>query len=295
MRALEYAFREGWSGLKRGRGASALAVLAIALAMVVLGALLVVTWNAERLIVQWTDVAEVSVYLEDDATSDERGAIEATIDVSQVAVGREYVSKADASARFQREFSEFARLASQLDDNPFPASVEVQLDRGAVGDARIDTLVEALARMAGVADVRYDEEWLSVLSGVLVGVRRVGFGLALVMGLAAAVTVAAVVRLGLYARREEIEIMQLVGSPVAFIRGPFVVEGFLQGGIGAMAALIGLWAGFGALVAIWEPGLTSVFSNIEPAFLPARLAAGLILGGMAVGAIGGLLASRHAV
>ena len=57
------------------------------------------------------------------------------------------------------------------------------------------------------------------------------------MALAAAVTVAAVVRLGLHARRDEIEIMELVGAPLAFIRGPFVAEGFLQGGIGALLAL----------------------------------------------------------
>ena len=64
------------------------------------------------------------------------------------------------------------------------------------------------------------------------------------MALAAAVTVASVVRLGLQARHDEIEIMQLVGSPISFIRGPFIAEGVLQGGLGALIALAVLWAGF---------------------------------------------------
>ena len=83
--------------------------------------------------------------------------------------------------------------------------------------------------MPGVADVRYDREWLASVSSGLNAVRGAGLALALLMALAAAVTVAAVVRLGLHARRDEIEIMKLVGSPIAFIRGPFVAEGFLQG------------------------------------------------------------------
>ncbi len=82
MRALDYALREGWASLWRSRGSSAFAVVAIALAMIVLGALLLVTWNAQRLLTQWTTAAEFSVYLRDDATSEQRGAIEALIDQS---------------------------------------------------------------------------------------------------------------------------------------------------------------------------------------------------------------------
>ena len=87
MRALDYALRQGWASLLRSGGSSAFAVLAIALAMIVLGALLLLTWNAERLLARWSSAAEFSVYLRDDATSEQRGAIEALIDQSGVAVG----------------------------------------------------------------------------------------------------------------------------------------------------------------------------------------------------------------
>ena len=116
MRALgpDYAFRLGWLSVLRSGGSGAFAVLAISLAMIVLGALLLLTWNGERLLARWSSAAEFSVYLRDDATSEERGAIEALIDQSGVGVAREYVSKVDALTHFRREFAELGVAGGEL-------------------------------------------------------------------------------------------------------------------------------------------------------------------------------------
>ena len=79
------------------------------------------------------------------------------------------------------------------------------------------------------------------------------------------------VRLGLRARRDEIEIMELVGAPMAFIRGPFVAEGFLQGGIGALLAIAALWVGFLMAMAWWGTDLNSLLDGGSVQFLPIRL------------------------
>jgi len=294
MRAIDYALREGWRNLLRGKGSSASAVLAIALAIIVLGSLLLATWNVQRLLAQWTSASEFSVYLRDEASSEERGAIEAAIDGSGIADGHEYVSKADALVRFRREFAELASLASGFEDNPFPASVEVRLRPEAERDGRAQELVRKVAMLPGVADVRYDREWLTRVAAGLEAVRGTGFVLGLLMALAAAVTVASVVRLGLQARHDEIEIMQLVGSPISFIRGPFIAEGVLQGGLGALIALGVLAAGFAVAGAWWGAELGTVLEGDSIRFLPARLCAALVAGGMAVGAAGGFAAARHA-
>ena len=294
MRALGYALREGWASLWRGRGSSALAVVAIALAIVVLGSLLLLTWNVEQLLAEWTSATELSVYLRDEATSEQRGAIEAAIDDSGVAEGHEYVSKADALARFRREFTELASLTTGFDDNPFPASVEVQVRADAESDGRADDLVRRVAMLPGVADVRYDREWLARIASGLAAVRGTGFALATLMALAAALTVASVVRLSLQARSDEVEIMHLVGSPIAFIRGPFVAEGVLQGGMGALIALGCLWLGFAATGAWWGTELGALLDGDSIQFLPARFCASLVAGGMVVGGTGGFAAARHA-
>ena len=292
MRALGYALREGWASLWRGRGSSGLAVVAITLAIIVLGSLLLVTWNVERLLAQWASATELSVYLRDEATSEQRGTIEAAIDDSGVADGREYVSKVDALARFRREFAELASLTTGFEDNPFPASVEVQVRADAENDGRADALVRRVAMLPGVADVRYDREWLARIASGLSAVRGTGFALALLMALAATVT--SVVRLGLQARRDEIEIMQLVGSPISFVRGPFVAEGVIQGGMGALVALGCLWLGF--LVAGEWGGveLGALLDGDSVQFLPARFCVSLVAGGMVVGGAGGFAASRRA-
>jgi cell division transport system permease protein len=294
MRALEYAFRHGAASLWRNRGSSAFAVLATALALVVLGALLMVTWNAEQVLARWASASELSVYLADDASSEQRGAIESAIDESGISAGREYVSKAQALTRFRQEFSELAGLAEGFEDNPFPASIEVRVGEGAEREGRVDALVRQVAQLPGVIDVRYDREWLARLASVLDTVRGAGLGLALLMGLAAAVTVATVVRLGLVARRDEIDIMELVGAPFTYIRGPFVAEGFLQGGIGAVLAIAFLWLSHAAVNAWWGGDLRAILDNETLRFLPIRLSALLILGGMLVGSAGGLAAAWRA-
>ena len=109
--------------------------------------------------------------------------------------------------------------------------------------------------------------------------------------LGAAFTVAAVVRLSLYARRDEIEIMQLVGAPFTYIRGPFIMEGTLQGGVGAIAALVALAAGFFALRGQFLVPLAAAVNLSSITFLPAELAVLMVIGGMVVGCIGGLVAA----
>jgi cell division transport system permease protein len=294
MRALDYALRQGWASLWRSRGSSAFAIIAIALAMIVLGALLLVTWNVDRVVERWSAAAEFSVYLRDDATSEQRGAIEALIDESGVAAGREYVSKASALQRFRQEFAELATLASSFEDNPFPASVEVRVRPDADGSARTEDLVTRLAVLPGVADVRYDREWLERLAGALGTVRAAALIVVALMVMAAAVTVATVVRLGLYARRAEIEIMELVGSPMSFIRGPFIAEGVLQGGIGALLALLVLGVGYATVTMWWGAGIQALLDGGRLEFLPPRMGGYVVIGGMALGGLGGLTAARHA-
>jgi cell division transport system permease protein len=294
MRALDYAFRHGWTSLWRQRGSSAFAVLAIALAMIVLGSLLLVTWNIQQLLSQWTSSAEFSIYFRDDATSEQRGVLESVLDQSGATAGHEYVSKGQALTRFRREFADLAEIAAGLDANPFPASLEVRVRAEAERDGRADALIRRIATLPGVADVRYDRDWVTRVGAGLEAIRGVGFALALVMAFAAGVTVASVVRLGLQARRDEIEIMELVGAPMTFIRGPFVAEGLLQGGLGALIAVALLGAGFLVGQAVWGPGLTTALQGLSPEFLPVRLCAYLVAGGMIVGSAGGFAASLQA-
>jgi cell division transport system permease protein len=291
MRALRYACAEALASLWRGRQSGLLSTGTIALALFVLGGFLLVTTNLERLGTEWSNAAELSVYLKDEATEGERQAIDAALAPGDLVAAHEYVSKVAALVRFKQTFGDLGTTIDALGENPLPASYEVRLRPGPGASAGAETLGAKLRQMAGVADVRYDRQWLDRLLSAIVVIRDVGWVLGSVLAIAAALTVANVVRLALYARRDEIEIMQLVGAPQAYLRGPFVMEGVLQGGIGALVAVLALWAAFGALRAQYLVPLAVAINLSSIQFLPPGLSVSLVAGGMAVGCAGGLVAA----
>jgi cell division transport system permease protein len=291
MRALRYSFQEAVTSLWRGRQSSLLSTGTIALALFVLGGFLIATANLDRLGAEWSTAAEMSVYLEDQITDEQRTAVENALAPSQVVASREYISKETALSRFKATFGDLAGSIETLGSNPLPASFEVRLRPGPASDNEVETLGAKLRATSGVADVRYDREWLNRLMSAITVVRSIGLAIGAVLAIAAALTVASVVRLALYARRAEIEIMQLVGAPSAYVRGPFVMEGILQGGVGALAALAGLAAVFFSLRGVYLVPLATAVNISSIRFLPAELAVLLVVGGMAVGCVGGLVAA----
>lgn len=284
MHALRYFFAEAGASLWRGRGASALGILTIATGIFVLGVFLVANANFQEVVDRWSESAELSVYLDDEVTAEQLRTIEEMVDRSGLATRREYVSRQQALARFKTDFPDLAATAGTLENNPFPASIDVQL-RSEVREATgaVDGLVASLTGLAGVADIRYDRQWLARLNAVVRSGRLAAGAIVLMLALAAAMTVGNVVRLTVAARRDEIEIMQLVGAPFAYVRGPFVAEGILHGGLGAALALTALTATF-FLVRARFAGLS---------FLPWPLAAALLVGGMALGCLGGYVVARR--
>jgi len=291
MPALRYALEEACASLWRGRRSSLLSTGTIALALFVLGCFLLLTVNLDRLAGEWSRSAELSVYLADDASEAERLAVQATLAPGPIIASVEAVSKEAALARFKQMFGDLASAADALEGNPIPASFEVRLQAGASPTA-VQALAAALREAPGVADVRYDREWLDRLVAAVSLVRRVGFLLGGILTLAAAFTVANVVRLALYGRRDEIDIMQLVGAPTAYVRGPFVMEGVLQGGLGALVALSVLAGAYLAAQTRYLVPLAATVNVSRIQFLSVELSLLLLTGGMAVGCLGGYLASR---
>jgi cell division transport system permease protein len=160
--------------------------------------------------------------------------------------------------------------------------------------AAVESLAQKTAGLAGVADVRYDRQWIQRLMYAVGIIRAGGVALAALLVFAAALTVASVVRLALLARREEIHIMQLVGAPIAYIRGPFIVEGLMQGGIGAIVALIVLWMTFFVVRGRAGGWFAGVIDPAALVFLSISNAVLVLVAGMAVGALGGFIAAYGA-
>ena len=293
MRALSYFIVEAAASLWRGRRAATLAVLTIGAGLFVLGFFLIVNTNLQRLTARWGEAAEFAVYLRDDVTAEQLQVIQDLIQNSGLAASQQQISKEQAAERFKREFPDLSATAGRLERNPFPASLDIRL-RADVRDAEdaVDTLAQTLAGQAGVSDVRYDRRWLGRLNSVIRFVRVIGLVIVALLAIAAALTVANVVRLAAHARRDEIEIMQLVGAPFTYVRGPLVLEGVMQGGAGALVAIVLLAILFSVGRARYGSAVAEAVGLGSITFLPAELCAILLLGGMFLGCIGGLIVAR---
>jgi cell division transport system permease protein len=289
LRFLTYALHEALTSLRRTWKSGIVSIATITMTMLVLGAFLVVTANVRQLMATWMSAAELSAYLADDITADQRAQIERLLEAATGVQSHEYVSKEAALARFQREFPDLADVAGTAEHNPFPASYEVRL-RTSGGEA-VEVVAARLAGTPGVSDVRFDKKWLDRLQSAVRIVEWVGWGLVLVLGLAACLTIGNIVRLACYARKDEIVVMELVGAPMTFVRGPFVMEGVLQGGLGAAVALAVLWMLFSLVRAQLGSSPVQFLGLAELRFLPWQVCVSLVAGGMLVGCLGAFFAS----
>jgi cell division transport system permease protein len=293
MRGLKYFFGEAADSLWRTRRAAILSMLTIAAGLFVLGFFLMINANLQEVIGRWTDSAELAVYLRDDVTREQLATVDDVIGKSGLAGSVQFFSKEEARREFARDFPDLAGASQGLDRNPFPASFAIRLNaRAQSATEAVDTMSATLALLPGVADVRYDRTWIARLNTTVRVIRGVGLAIVLLLAFASAMTVASVVRLTAMARRDEIEIMELVGAPFAYIRGPFIAEGVLQGGMGAILSILLLLAVFAGIRARYGAVLGDAVGLTGVAFVPTQLLLLLVVGGMALGCLGGFVVAR---
>lgn len=291
MKPIAYACREALVSLRRSGRSAIMSIGTIAVAFLTLGGFLLMSTNLQSVVDRWASAAEMSVFLRDDVDEASRQGLLDELRMHSAVAGVEFVSKEQALERFKVDFPELADVAVTT-DNPFPPSIEVRLRTDPASTGAADAMAEQLSERDGVVDVRYDRLWLSRVLAVLTTLRVAGLAIAGVLVVGAAFTVTAVVRLSLQSRREELDIMQLVGAPFSFIRGPAIAEGTLLGGIGAVVSLVVLW---GVFVTMQTPLNEAVvaWGNVGPVrFLSFVEASTLVASGLVVGGIAGLIASR---
>jgi cell division transport system permease protein len=292
VRAVRYSVREALISLRRAGRSTVMSIGTVGVAFLTLGGFLLASANLQRVVEQWGSTAEMSVFLRDDVDEATRGKLGSDLGAHPSVERVEYVSKDQAMARFKTDFPELTDMAAADASNPFPASIELQLRADPASADAADRLAGELRGRAGVADVRYDREWIGRLQTVINGVRLAGLVVAGVLVLGAAFTVAAVVRLSLFARRDEIDIMRLVGAPFAFIRGPSIAEGTLIGGIGAGLALAMLYALYRTFKSELTDALGAFLAGGELVFVGVPEAALMLLAALLLGGLTGTLVSR---
>jgi len=286
LRAIRYFVSEAATSLWRSRLVNAVSIGTIAVSLFVLGAFLTVASGLGELVTRWTEKVQVIVYLEDGTEDRVRASLENRLREDPAVGSVDFVSREEALRRFREMFRDLSSLPEDLGENPFPASLEVTLAAARQSPAEVERLAKAFTGVPGVREIQYDLLWIERLATAVRLVRGVGAFLGGILVLAGIFTISNVIRLTIYAREDELDIMRLVGATRAYVKGPFVAEGVIQGGLGGLVAAGLLWAALAWL----SQGLASSDLLGRTAFsMPAAVALLLVAGGMAVGLVGSLI------
>jgi cell division transport system permease protein len=287
---LRSTLRRAARGMREEAGLHAVAISSLTIAFMCLGLALLLLSNLDSLATSWERAGRVTVFLRDGARGEDVQqlvlALEGVSGVSHV----EHVTSAQAREQFVRD----AQIGSALDGLPtdaFPASIEVSLAGGAEGVGS-QQIADRVARFAIVEDVETYRSWFSQLQMLVSAGRLVAFGLAVLVLLCVIFVVGNTIRLAVAGRREEIEVMKLCGASDSFVRGPFVIEGMIQGFVGATLAVLMLLVAFVLLRTHIDSSVASL-AGVRTVFLPPTAALAVILAGGVVGAMGSLVSLRR--
>ncbi len=290
LRALGYFFLEAFTSLWRSRLVNAISIGTITVSLFVLGAFLTVAGNLGDVVSRWTEKIQIIVYLEADIEDRVRVSLENRLGEDPAVESLDLVDQEEALERFKTLFRDLSSLPEDLGENPFPASFEVNLRPGHQSPAEVQRLAEAFADVPGVQEIQYDLLWIERLATGVRLLRGVGAFLGGILVLAGIFTISNVIRLTVYAREDELDIMRLVGATRAYVKGPFVVEGMLQGGLGGLLAAGLLWLALRWLAR--DLGTSGLLGRTAFA-LPNEITIALVAGGMVVGVVGSLVSLRR--
>jgi len=277
-------YRRAIKDILENRFLTAITVATIALSILIAAAFALFFVNAGDMLNLWQKGMRMMVYLDANASEAER--LDTKFRLQAIAGIQEavYISKEEALTRLKAQMQHHSALLENLKENPLPDAFEITLQPSARNNEELRFLAERVQALAGVAEVEYGRQWIQRFTHIINLFSLAGYAIGALFFMATLFIVANTIRLVLYSRRDEIEIMRLVGATDRFIKIPFYLEGMLQGGAGTVIGLGLLYVGYLALSWHFAPGLAS--GMIQLRFFSVGASVAAILGGMGIGWLG---------
>ena len=290
MMRLGYFLRRAVKGMRQAVFVNVVAVLTIAIALFVVAVFSGVVGQVRGLLDAWSSDLVVAVYLEDELAAEARVRIRAAI---EEAAGHDArimeVSKEEAMERLRASLADDADILQGLENNPLPESIEIAGGVSRLGRERLEEFAAAIESMEGVDEVDFGRDWVGRLEGLVSLLAIAGLFLGGLILLAAMVTVSNTIKLAVFARKDEIEIMKLCGATDSFVRAPFLIEGLLQGLMGSIIAGVAATFLWFVLLPRVEAGLAEAFAMQISIAAPGYVLPLLVVGGAALGLGGAAL------
>lgn len=273
-----------------------LTAITMAMALFVFGAFMLLQQNLEGLLRGWGDQLQISAYVDKNLSGEDvRLLVERIGKYPEVARVR-HISQEQAWTDFQTALGAQSNVLDGLPRDVLPASVEITVKPSFRDSPLVEALAARIKKEKGITSVEYAQDWLDRVSLVILAVQWAKWIFGGVLFLTTYFIVGSTVKLAILARKDEIEIMQLVGASEELIQAPFVLEGMLQGMLGGALAVGGLWLAFQILrdqIPASALALFGVAHSLE--FLDWQSVSFVVVLGLILGAAGSLFSLRRFV
>lgn len=295
LRNLIYYIVRALRNMRQSPFLCAAAISTVMVALVILAFFALVVLNVEQLTRNWGREIQVTAYLEQALPEADILRKEQSIRALPEVSGVEFTSSQQAFENFRRRLGDDADILQGMSKDFLPASLTISLKSAFRNRAGVDKVISRLRQDRHFAELRYAQDWLEKFEAFLALLHAAGLVLGGFLLFAALFIVSNTIRLTLFARRDELEVMALVGATPGFIKTPFLVEGALQGAIGGALALL-LSYGFYQLYLKEDLSHLLIASGIgQIDFLPPLWQSGLIVTGTCLGLVGSFLSLRKLV
>lgn len=273
-----YIISDALSSLKESKGTTVLTSLTLGFSLAIFSLFVFVISNLNGVMEGWGEKTQIIVYVKDGSAAPE--AIKESILKVAGVKGAEFVSKEKALLELKSALKGHEAILEGVDSNPLPASFEIRVQDEHNSPEGISKIVEELKANQWADDVQYSREWVEKLASFIKFMKIAAMGVGIFLGAATLFIISNTIRLAVYARRSEIEIMKLVGASDMYVRAPFVIEGAVQGLLGGLLSFAILSAGRYVLIG-QVPSYLAFALEMPfpvPVFLAALIAAGAVMG-----------------
>lgn len=282
------------ANLKQNWLISSITIGIISVCLFLVGGYLLITHNLQGAINAWKEEVTVNIYLRDGFPEADVQALQDRLSSLPEVYAVTYISKDQAFEEFTAMLGDNKGLIEGLDSNPLPASLRLIPSAAHRNYEGVRYILNALGDDPLVEEIQYGKEWLGRLDKVLAFLHVGALGLGLALSLAAVFIISNTIKITVMARKEELDIMRLVGATEGFIRLPFFVEGIIQGLAGSMVSLGLLLALYRFLMTRNELPLLKILHVDSLTFLPYLAIISILASGMLIGGLGSLASvGRH--
>jgi cell division transport system permease protein len=263
-------------------------VTIICLSFLILGVFLSLSNNLKFMADQVSQNMAVVFFLDKDVTEDQVGAVEERLAQTALVLQANFISAQEAVTKFNQRFPELRGVVENLESNPFPPSFEATLKENLLSSNVTAEFIAEMVTMPGVEDVQFNRDWIDRMQSLSRLASAIGFFLGGILILASFFIISNVIKLNVFSRKDEIEILRMSGATNTFIRIPFLLEGVVLGFLGGLLSLLLLLVLIRIFPFYLGGSLGALEELINFRYLTFAQSLNIMIGGAAIGFTGSL-------